>query len=170
MVSEHLSLEQLAPLTTIRQIVRDWFEFVHPVAPILHHDEFLHLLDSPSESHTEEFVCLVISVCAATIATLRRRASEYASSITVDGCYQLICRSNQAARHYSVSLQTCQTKYNMAVSLGTVHGMDYSVSQLLLGEATSMVGYILHYHMQNLSLSNQEALKRLLWLCFAGQW
>lgn len=168
--SESLHLEQLAPLSNIERVIYDWFDLVHPVAPILHRDSFLRLLRNSSEAQDEEFICLVVSICAATIATLRRRASAYATSISVDKCYQLIFSANLFKNPGAVSLRKCQIKYNMANSLGTEHGMDSAASQLLFGESLSMTGYMLHYHMQDLSLCDQELLKRLFWLCFAAQW
>lgn len=169
-VSESLRLEQLAPLFVIEQVINDWFDLVHPVAPILHRNSFLRLLRDSGEAQNDEFVCLVISICAATVATLRRKASMYATSITVDKCYGLISSATISRSLGVVSLRQCQIKYNMANSLGTEYGMDSSDSQLLFGEALSMTGYMLHYRMQDLSLRDQELLKRLFWLCFVAQW
>jgi hypothetical protein len=58
----------------------------------------------------------------------------------------------------------------MASSLVQQRGMDNQTPQLLLTEATAMVGYLLHYEVETASITDRELIKRLYWLCFAGQW
>ena len=163
-------LDKLAPTFVLRQAINDWFEFVHPVAPILHRDTFLRQFDDPSTSQDPNFLMLVVSVCSATVSTLRRSAAPYADLITVEKCYQLISSSSQAREPAPITLVRCQTKYNMAASLIQERGMDSDTVPLLLTEAMAMIGHLLHYEIHNLSTCESELVKRLYWLCFAGQW
>lgn len=168
-INNQKDLASLAPIFLVRQVVDDWFELVHPVAPVLHRETFLRQLEDISR-HDNEFVCLVVSVCAATVTTLRRRTLEYAATITVEKCHSMIRDLEQTHGTLRITLMRCQTKYNMAVALGSENGMDNLDSQLLLAEATAMVGRVIHYEMQGLHLHDRELIKRLYWLCFAAQW
>jgi hypothetical protein len=156
----------------VQQILGDWFEFVHPVAPIVHRDTLLRQLANPVNSQDLDFVDLVISLCAATLATLRRRASTYAPAVTVEKCYQIITlhQSNASRQLDTLNLAWCQTKYNLSNSLTAERGIDDPTPQLLLAEALMGIGHLLHHEMENMSFADQELLKRLYWLCFAGQW
>lgn len=162
-------LTSLAPIFLIRRVIDDWFEFVHPVAPILHRETFVRQLEIIAR-HDDEFICLAISICAATVTTLRRKSLEYDSTITVDKCYEMICHIDRDHTSPRVNLTRCQTKYNMAVALGSENGMDNIDSQVLIAEATAMIARIIHYEMHAFSLRDRELAKRLYWLCFAAQW
>jgi len=166
---EERDLEALAPLFIIRQVINDWFELVHPVAPILRRDSFLQQLDDSSK-HDQDFIGLAASICAATVTTLRRKASEYALMVTVEKCYRLVHSLDHKWHDSPITLTRCQIKYNMAVALGAENGLDYWISQMQFAEATAMVGRLVHYEMQNFSFCDREMVKRLYWLCFAGQW
>lgn len=164
------SLDELAPASVVRQAVNDWFKLVHPVAPILHRDSFIRQLDAPSTTQNLDFLLLVVSICSATVSTLRRSAGLYAGMITVERCFQIVSTINHARGPLPISLTRCQMKYNMAASLTQDRGMDNETVQLLITESMAMTGYLLHYEVQNLSISDRELVKRLFWLCFAGQW
>ena len=169
-----LGLEALAEFATIEHVLSDWFELVHPVAPIVHRDTFLRQLRDAEVSHSPGFVNLVFSLCAATVATLRRRSSAY-GLITVERCYELARQNEMAQAQTSdplsnITLEWCQTKYNFAVSLSPVRGIDSPVPQMLMAEATTGTGYLLHYAADSQPFLIRELLRRLYWLCFAGQW
>lgn len=164
-----LDLSSLAPPFVIQQVIDDWFELIHPLAPILHRDSFIAQLHDPSH-HEADFKCLVFSVCAATVMTLRRKALEYATTVTVGRCCQLIRELDRERDIGPATLTRCQVKYNLAVALGSEKGMDDLDSQMLLAEATAMVGRLVHYEMQSSQIHERELIKRLYWLCFAGQW
>lgn len=153
----------------IQQVVDYWFELIHPLAPILHRDSFLQQLND-FEKHDDDFLCLIFSICAATVTTLRRKALDHAAMINVEKCHQLIRNLNREHDLPSANLSRCQMKYNLAVALGSEKGMDDLDSQMLLAEATAMVGRIVHYEMQEYSICDRELVKRLYWLCFAAQW
>jgi hypothetical protein len=165
-----LKLDELAPSFVVQQAIEDWFELVHPAAPLLHRDSFLQQLGDPSSSQDTDFLLLVVSVCAATVSTLRRRTAPYAGIITVEKGYHIVSTFIQARGALPISLIRCQTKYNLACSLTQERGMDDKTTQLLFTEVTTMVGYLLHYEVETASIADRELTKRLYWLCFAGQW
>lgn len=163
-------LEDLAPPLVLRQAIDDWFELVHPVAPLLHRDSFLRRLLDPSCAQDTDFLSLVVSVCAATVSTLRRRTAPYSGIITVEKCFQILSTIDSARGDLPISLIRCQAKYNLACSLTQERGMDDRTTQLLFAEVTSMVGILLHYEIDSASTMDRELTRRLHWLCFAGQW
>ena len=169
-ITLQFKLDDLAPSGTIRQAVDDWFEFVHPAAPVVHRATFLQQLELSSVSEDLDFLLLVVSVCSATVSTLRRRCVPYASFISVEKCYHVISTLTQARGPLPISLIRCQTKYNMACSLVQQRGMDNQTTQLLFTEVTTMVSHLLHYEVESASIIDHELIKRLYWLCFAGQW
>lgn len=163
-------IAQLAPLPVIERLLSDWFELVHPVAPILHRHTFLKRFREHSNEEDLDFSALVVSICSATVATLRRTATAYASMVTVDKCWTIISAVDHLRGPLPSSLTRCQWKYNMAVSTFQERGMDDEVPQLLMAEMTGMVGRLMHYNLPAMSLRDRELCKRLFWLCFAGQW
>lgn len=164
------SLDDLAPTPIVEQVVGDWFERIHPLAPILHRDTFLRQL-ADGTNHTVPFINLVISLCAATVSTLRSRGQAYSGMITVEKCHDTISENErQTGNPPSIDLLFCQTKYNLATSLFAARGIDDPKPQLLLAEVAAGTNYLLHYHCDNMQLLDRELIKRLYWLCFAGQW
>jgi hypothetical protein len=129
-------------------------------------------LADPVDSQKPEFVDLITSLCMATLATLRTRASTYAPAVTVEKCCQIVMSRQNASSQVlqAPSLAWCQIKYNLATSLTAERGMDDPIPHLLLAEALTGVGHLLHHEIQNMSFTEQELLKRLYWLCFAAQW
>lgn len=168
--STGFKLDDLAPLLVLQQAIDDWFELVHPAAPLLHRDTFLRQFLDPSCSQDTDFLLLVVSVCAATVSTLRRTTAPYGGIITVEKCFHIITTISSARGDLPISLIRCQTKYNLACSLTQERGMDDKTTQLLFAEATSMVGILLHYEIDTASTIDRELTRRLHWLCFAGQW
>lgn len=153
----------------VERLLTDWFELVHPVAPILHRDTFMKRFYQYSNETDQDFSALVVSICSATVATLRRTATAYANMITVDKCWSIISAIHHLRGPLPSSLIRCQWKYNMAVSTFQERGMDDEVPQLLMAEVTGMVGRLMHYNLPDMSLRDGELCKRLFWLCFAGQ-
>lgn len=117
-----------------------------------------------------DFDALVVSVCSATVSTLRRTAPSYASMITVEKCWNIITSFEQLRGPLPPTLTRCQWKYNMAASTVQERGLDDEVPQILMGEAGVIVSRLIHYNLSSLSLRDQELSKRLFWLLFAGQW
>ena len=168
-VSFH-GLEHLGPPHIIEQIVQDWFELVHSVAPILHRAHFLKRLADGDAQRDYEFLDLVISICAATIACLRRKSSAYDGVITVESCYDAV-EQNRVYRPKKVTtLEWCQTKYNLGVALASQNGIDDSIAFLLISEATAGVKYLVYHKLERMNFMSQQLLKRLYWLVFAAQW
>ena len=161
-------LDALAPAFVLQQVIHDWFEFVHPVAPILHRDTFLAQLSDQSRNKDPPFVKLVISICAATISALRRRASVYGGLLTVERCYQAYL-ANERPNSTAMDLTWCLVKYNFSTAIGPERGMDDRTPQILLAEATAGVLHLLHYDADRLFFTEKEYVKRLFWLCYAAQ-
>src|SRR5450432_1192273 len=84
------SLGHLGPSAMIEQIVHDWFELIHSVCPILHRASFLKRLTDGDAAHDPGFSALLASVCAAAIASLKRKSSTYYGIITVQRCFGVI--------------------------------------------------------------------------------
>lgn len=159
--------DQLGPVTVIEQIVHDWFELVHSVCPILHRTSFMKRLTNGEVAHEPGFLALVASLCAATIASLRRKSSTYYGIITVQRCLQVV---EQVGIGRKFSLEWCQTKYNLAVALSSEAGMDDANSFGFMAEAIAGVKYLVYYELENMTFLSQQLLKRLYWLIFAAQW
>lgn len=167
-ITRRPTTEDLAPRSVIDQVLDEWFEFVHPVAPILHRDSFLQTWNNVDDQ-TWDFQALVISICAATVAALRRRAAVYESLVTVERCMALLASIEDIKGALPVSLIRAQIKYNMAVVMVQERGLDSAESQLIMVETIGMVSYLLHYQAESMSFRDRELCKRLYWLCFAGE-
>ncbi|KAK2055084.1 hypothetical protein LY76DRAFT_628543 [Colletotrichum caudatum] len=137
----------------VHRMLDDWFEKVHALAPVLHRQRLTYRLRAGEANTDRAFCALVVSVCAATTATLRRN------------CYGPV-----AVERPSYSLDWCITMYNIGTSassmnedglgdMGSFHGMS---------EAAAGVRFLVYYRMAALDMSEQQLLKRLFWLMFAA--
>lgn len=166
----HGVLEELGPLPIITHLVDDWFEVIHSVAPILHRRRFLQRLSSGDAESDAGFCGLVISLCAATIASLKRKCSASYGTITVEKCVDVIERHNLLGANRGFTLEWCQSKYNLGVAVGSERGLDDAEGFRYLGEATMGVRYLVCQALQSMDFVEQQLLKRLYWLLFAGLW
>ena len=162
------ALDSLAPFSTIEVILQDWFEYVHPLASIFHRDIFWQRYKNLQQDDGT-FACLVASVCAATVTTLRRRASNQ-PTVRVDACYDFVKQFWQTHPSERPTLISCQIKYNLSNALMAEYNMDHFEAQSLGSQACSMISYLIHYEIDQATLCDQELMKRLYCLCFAGQW
>jgi hypothetical protein len=163
-------VEQLGPFAIVEQIVHDWFELVHSVCPILHRASFLQRLTDIDAAHDPAFSALVVSVCAAAIASLKRKSSTYYGIITVQRCLRVVEEIGLSRPDPKFNLEWCQTKYNLAVALSAEAGMDNANSFAFMAEAVAGVKYLVYYELENMTFLSQQLLKRLYWLLFAAQW
>jgi hypothetical protein len=114
------------------------------------------------------FLSVVVSVCAATVASLRRKRSY--GTVTVERCLEVFNHIEALAGRRGFSLEWCQARYNLAVAVGTVRGFDDEVSFYLISEAVTGIKYSLYYQLSSMSYISQQLLKRLYWLVFADLW
>ncbi|KAK1464089.1 hypothetical protein CMEL01_12850 [Colletotrichum melonis] len=154
----------------VQRMLHDWFEKVHALAPVLHRRRFLHRLKAGEANTDRTFCALVVSVCAATVATLRR--ADY-SPVTVERCLDFIEEQHlldHGLRKPVYSLDWCVAMYNIGTSassmnedglgdMGSFHGMS---------EAAAGARFLAYYRMADLDMSEQQLLKRLFWLIFAA--
>lgn len=163
-------LEQLGQFSLIEQIIDDWFELIHSVAPILHRGQFLKRLTDGDASRDLEFCGLVISVCAATVVSLKRRSTAQYGSITFERCLEVVKDNHLLDSNDSFTLEWCQAKYNFGCAMGAQRGLDDPSGFRLLSEAVAGVKYLIYYKLPTWPLISQQLLKRLYWLLFAGLW
>ncbi|KXH35228.1 hypothetical protein CSIM01_11182 [Colletotrichum simmondsii] len=163
-------LALFAPEDLVQRMLHDWFEKVHALAPVLHRRRFLHRLKAGEANTDRTFCALVVSVCAATVATLRR--ADY-SPVTVERCLDFIEEQHlldHGLRKPVYSLDWCVAMYNIGTSassmnedglgdMGSFHGMS---------EAAAGARFLAYYRMADLDMSEQQLLKRLFWLIFAA--
>ncbi|CAO2652342.1 Nn.00g006250.m01.CDS01 [Neocucurbitaria sp. VM-36] len=169
--NEHASLELIAPLPILQQIISDWFDWIHPVAPILHRSLFTQRIvnfESLSGASSSSFLLLVASICAATTASLRRRRHLY-TGVTTEGCLELADRFKLWSSTSDITLERTLTLYNFSSAVHHEYGIDSPLTHRTIGEASISVKYMIHQHLDQMSFMDQQILKRVYWLIFAGQ-
>lgn len=116
------------------------------------------------------FCALVVSVCAATIATLPR--GDY-GPLTVSKCVDFIEEHHLLQRSFmrpSYSVDWCIAMYNIGVSINTYAegGMsDMRCYDALTGAAAG-ARYLLFNSQAHTNRIEQQMLRRLYWLLFAA--
>jgi len=168
---EQHDLDLIAPPDVLQRIVDDWFDLIHPVAPILHRDQFMHRISGNGHRERERsasFVLLVASVSAATVASLRRRREIY-GTVTVEKCLEVAERLKLWSMASKTTLDRALMMYNFSSAVHHEYGIDSSLGHRLYGEASTSVAYLLHQHLGQMSFMEQQILKRLYWLIYAGQ-
>ena len=163
-------LERLAPFPVIEHMIHDWFELIHSVCPIFHRGIFLNRLASGEASQDGIFAALVISVCAAVSASLKRKSTNDYSLVTSQRCLDAIEQIELHTGRFPFSLESCQMKYHLCVALGTEKSLDDVDCFRLLAESVAVVKYLVHYQMQDMDTASQQLLKRLYWLLFVALW
>ncbi|KAG7049972.1 c6 zinc finger domain containing protein [Colletotrichum scovillei] len=132
-------LALFAPEDLIQRMLHDWFEKVHALAPVLHRRRFLHRLKAGETNSDRTFCALVVSVCAATVATLRR--ADY-SPVTVELCLDFIEEQHlldHGLRKPVYSLDWCVAMYNIGTSASSMNedGLGDMVVRTYSGDCLS---------------------------------
>jgi hypothetical protein len=153
----------------VAQIIDDWFELIHSVAPLLHRGHFLGRLSNGDATTDKEFCGLVISICAATVGSLKRKSSTNYGTVTVERCLEIIKLNCLLEGKLDFSLEWCQAKYNMGTALLAERGMEDIEGFRIYSEAVMGVKFMIYYRLREMPFSSQQLLKRLYWLLFAGQ-
>ncbi len=151
-------------------MIDDFFELIHCVAPLFHRGQFLRRLENGDTDHNLEFCALVISVCAATVTSLRRKACARYDFVTVERCCEVISRNRLLERKAKFTLEWAQANYNLGVARCSEIGMGDAMGFQYFGDSVMAVKYLIYYEMPNMSFISQQLLKRLYWLLFAGNW
>ncbi|KAL4884929.1 hypothetical protein BJY04DRAFT_214813 [Aspergillus karnatakaensis] len=154
-------LSRLGPSTLIYTIVNDWFEHIHPLAPVLHRRQFLTRLQHGDAISDLVFCGLVISVLCATCATLRRKSFAEYYPITSDRCIQSIQNYGLLSADGPYTPDWCVAKYNLATASMAQKGMSSPWSHRMFNEAMTGTRYLLNYKLEELSTLKQELCKRL---------
>lgn len=114
------------------------------------------------------FLILVASLCAAVVASLRRRRGLY-DAVTVDGCFDIAERLGLWNRHRRITLDWVLAMYNFSSATHHEHGIGYPLAHRLSAETAMGVKFLLYHDFRTMSLLDQQILKRLYWLVYAGQ-
>ncbi|KAK6823481.1 hypothetical protein PG987_013738 [Apiospora arundinis] len=133
-------------------------------APILHRRQFMQRLDCAEADSNPTFCALVISVCAATAATLRRKSYTDYGTITVERCALLINTWKMLKDEGPFTLEWCLAKYNLGTATMAVSSPDDPRIYRMRAEVQAGVTYLVHYRLVDLPLLEQELLKRIYWL------
>jgi hypothetical protein len=163
-------LEQLGPFSLIKQIIDDWFELIHSVAPILHRGQFLGRLESGATLRDLEFCGLVVSVCAATVVSLKRRSYAQYGSVTLERCLKVVKDNRLLEGKDTFTLEWCQAKYNFCSATAAERGVDDPSGIRFMSEAATGVKYLIYYEISEMPILSQQLLKRLYWMLFAALW
>ncbi|KAL0936026.1 C6 zinc finger domain containing protein [Colletotrichum truncatum] len=163
-------LARFAPEDLVHRMLDDWFEKVHSLAPILHRRRFMYRLKAGEARTNGTFCGLVVSVCAATVATLKR--ADY-SPVTVAGCLDFIEENHllyRGIRNPAYSVDWCIAMYNVGTSASSMNenGLTDLRSFHAISEAAAGARYLAYYHMTDLDMPEQQMLKRLFWLIFSA--
>lgn len=163
---EQARLDLIAPYAIIHQVMTDWFEWIHPVAPLLHHDLFMQRLSDDNGS--TPFFLLVLSICAATVASVRRRRHLY-GSMSVEACLELAERFGIWSLTNKITLERALALYNLSIAVSHEHGLGSPLTYRLCAESSISVKYLIHESFEQMSFMDQQTLKRLYWLIYANQ-
>ena len=167
---EHHDLEAIAPRNILQHIIDDWFDWIHPVAPILHRSHFMRRFDGGAgldRERSASFFLLVASISAATVTSLRRRRDRY-GTVTVDTCLELAENLKLWSSTSRVTLGRTLTLYNFSSAVHHEYGIDSPLAHRLSGESSISVLY-LGQQLDQMSFMEQQILKRVYWLIYAGQ-
>lgn len=128
----------------------------------------LHLRLEDCATDQQVFGALVISVCAVTISTLRRKSFESYPDLSFGRCIEVIEQGNLLqSRH--ITLDWCIAWYNIASAIEVADGVGSYRSYRAIREAMTGVNWLLGYVGGEQTPANKECLKRLYWLLYMWQ-
>ncbi|KAL2793360.1 hypothetical protein BJX66DRAFT_227254 [Aspergillus keveii] len=172
-------LTLLAPLPLIHTVLNDWFTHIHPLAPILHQKSFLKRLHTHTHTHTHPpnhpptqhansspkqsriFTGLVISILAATCATLRRKSFAEYHPITLERCKQLIITYDLLPSDGPYCLDWCIAKYNLGTAATAYGDLSDPWIWRVLGESMTGTMWMMSFGMEGMERTERELLRRL---------
>jgi hypothetical protein len=164
-------LTSLGPTSIIFGLLDDWFRFVHPLAPILHRQQLLQRLHTRlADDATDQqvFGALVLSVCAVTISTLRRKSYESYPDLSFSQCIDIIEHGNLLQSGH-ITLDWCIAWYNVASAIEVADGVGSYRSYRAIREAMTGVHWLVGYVSDEQTTADKECLKRLYWLLYMWQ-
>ncbi|CAI6335596.1 unnamed protein product [Periconia digitata] len=169
-ISGRPSLGLIASYEIIQNIISDWFDWIHPVAPIFHMATFTRrVAESQSTGDcSAPFLLLVASMCAATVASLPRRSSLY-GGVTFGHCISLAERFQLWSPSTNITLERTLTLYNLSSAASHEFDLDAAFVQRSMSEVACSLKYLVHYELDRMTFLDQQLLKRVYWLAYAGQ-
>lgn len=114
------------------------------------------------------FLLLVASVCAATLASIRRRRHLY-GSLSVESCLDFAEHLGVWSPSAVITVERSLAVYNLGTALHHEHGVDSPLSHRLLTEAAMSTKFLTSQSLDTMSFADVQMLKRLYWLIYAGQ-
>ncbi|KAH7116446.1 hypothetical protein EDB81DRAFT_819592 [Dactylonectria macrodidyma] len=156
----------LCSRSLVLTILTDWSRFVWPLASLLHKKRFLQRLLQREDESNPTFCALVLSTCAVTVTTLRRRSFQKYRGVTVAKCVGIIDQEHMLQRPAAYTLDWCISCYNVASSLHALDGVAELRVYQAIKDAMAGVQWLLFCdgERETRSLHDQEMLKRLYWL------
>lgn len=148
-------------------ILTDWSRHVYPLAPLQHKKTFLNRLLRRDDLTDPEFAAVVLSTCAVTVSTLRRRSFHNYPSVTVEACVEAIERERMLSPH-GYSLGWSISNYNIACSIRANSVEDIHVYRHLK-DAMAGVQWLVFHDKGTKTLHDEEITKRLYWFVAAWQ-
>jgi hypothetical protein len=153
-------------------MLNDWFIHIHPLAPILHRKTFLARLHAhthakpanqphQSESSSRIFTGLVISILAATCATLRRKSFAEYHPITLEGCKQFIITYDLLPSEGPYCLDWCIAKYNLGTAATAYGDLSDPWIWRVLGESMTGTMWLVTFRAEGMERIERELLRRL---------
>ncbi|CAH0026948.1 unnamed protein product [Clonostachys rhizophaga] len=156
-------LSLLGTASSIQKALDDWFEFFYPIQPLLHRRYFISRFQGREMHTNSEFLALVISMCAATVATLPRKAATEYNEITVSNSLHLIRHYNLLQSTMGCSVDWCVAYYLLSWAQMGEHGFTGFDVFNNLKSAMSGVQWLLSFQPRQKSVHDEEILKRLYW-------
>ena len=165
-------LSLFAPEPIISRLYGDWFNEIHPLAPIHLRRQFLRRFQQGEADTDADFCGLVISLCAATKATLPRR--DY-GPVTVDYCVNFLDTHGLLKSQFGrdcYTIDRCIALYHIgtAMSATSPSGLSSMRAYQALSEAAAGTRYLVYYRLQEYDEAQRQLLRRLMWLLFASAW
>jgi hypothetical protein len=89
--------------------------------------------------------------------------------VTVDGCLELAEQFKLFSFSSITTLERALALYNFSCAVQYEHGIDSPLTHRLLADSSISVKYLFHYEIGRMAFTDQQLLKRLYWLIYAGQ-
>ena len=170
--SGRYSTDELCSRATLRLILNDYLDLVYPLIPVVHIPTFISRLHSKRDVHDEDFLCLLVCLCALTVSLLRHRFDDYCRALdpsspglrfssrteVINTCYDICLRQRRPSYFDEVNHVKWAAAYLMQIAMFQIG--NHNMSRMLEVEAMQLARLLGLHRIAGKNVPSN------LWCCF----
>lgn len=163
----------------LHRIMADYLDFLYPLIPVVHRPSFRNDLAQNRDIYDNDFLGLVVALCAATVGTMPSRFREYCAFPTpvkfqtrtemVNRCYNIITGLRGSNYFDEINYSKWAVAYLMQISFFQIG--QHNRARMVEVEAMQLARLLDLHHISmydGLNCIETQLRKKAFWLMFYG--